>query len=92
MALDTREVLAMITGFLMIVALVAARAEKRLAGTWIMTLGFAIATLWSVMSIYWAQSHPSALTPKLWITMASMSGAATVYFGYLGMHGEGIGE
>ena len=92
MALGTRGVLAIIIGLLITVALAAARLEERLLGTWIMTFAFALATLWSVMSIYWAQSNPSALTPKLWITMASMAAAATVYFGYMGLYGEGLGE
>ncbi|NEU56708.1 hypothetical protein [Halorussus sp. MSC15.2] len=92
MALDTRGVFAIIAGLLMTAALLAARTERRLLGTWIMTLGFAVALLWSVMSIFWAQSNPSALTPKLWITMASMAAASTVYFGYMGLHGEGLGE
>ncbi|UPV73577.1 hypothetical protein M0R89_13640 [Halorussus limi] len=92
MALDTRAVLAIIAGLLMTVALVAARRDDRLLGTWIMMIAFAVATLWSVLSIVWAQSNPSALSPKLWITMASMAAAATVYFGYMGLHGEGLGE
>jgi hypothetical protein len=92
MALDTRGVLAIIAGLLMTVALVAARTEERLLGTWIMTLAFAVASLWSIMSIFWAQSNPSALTPELWITMASMAAAATIYFGYMGLHGQGLGE
>lgn len=92
MALDTRSMFAIIAGLLMTAALVAARYEKRLLGTWIMTLGFAVASLYSIMSMTWAQSNPSVLTPKLWITMASMAGAATVYFGQMGLYGEGIGE
>ena len=92
MAIDTRGVLAIIAGLLMTVALVAARTEDRLLGTWIMTMAFAVASLWSIMSIFWAQTNPSALTPELWITMASMAGAATVYFGYMGLHGQGLGE
>ncbi|WP_137287143.1 hypothetical protein [Halorussus salinisoli] len=92
MALGTRGVLAIVAGLLMTAAFVAARAERRLLGTWIMTLGFTVASFWSILSIFWAQSHPSALTPKLWLTMASMAATATVYFGYLGLHGEGLGE
>lgn len=92
MALDTRGVLAIIAGLLMTAALVAARTEERLLGTWMMALGFTVATLWSALSVFWAQSNPSVLSPELWITMASMAAAATVYFGYLGLHGEGLGE
>jgi hypothetical protein len=92
MALGTRGVFAIIAGLLMIASLIAARAERRLLGTWIMMLGFGVASLYSIMSIYWAQSHESPLTPKLWITMASMAAAATIYFGYMGLWGEGIGE
>ncbi|WP_128478044.1 hypothetical protein [Halorussus pelagicus] len=92
MALDTRGVLAIIAWLLMTVALVTARRGDRLLGTWIMMLAFAVATLWSVLSMLWSQSNPSALTPKLWITMVSMAASATVYFGYMGLHGEGIGE
>lgn len=92
MALGTRGVLAVLAGLLMTAALFAARSENRLLGTWIMMLGFVVATLWSVLSVVWAQSNPSVLAPDLWIAMASMAAAATVYFGYLGLHGEGLGE
>lgn len=92
MALDTRGVLAIMAGLLMILAMVVARTERRLLGTWIMMLGFVFASLYSILSIFWAQSHPSMLTPELWMTMASMAGAATVYFGYLGLYGDGLGE
>jgi hypothetical protein len=92
MALDTRGVFAIISGLLIIAALVAARTERRLLGTWIMMLAFGAASFYSIMSIFWAQSNPSVLTPKLWITMASMAAAATVYYGYMGLWGEGIGE
>jgi drug/metabolite transporter (DMT)-like permease len=92
MALDTRGVLAIIAGLLMTAALVAARYEERLLGTWIMMLGFVVASLWSVMSVFWAQSNPSPLTPEVWITMASMAIAGTIYFGYLGLYGDGLGE
>jgi len=92
MALDTRGVLAIIAGLLMTAALVAARYEERLLGTWIMMLGFVVASLWSVMSVFWAQSNSSPLTPEVWITMASMAIAGTIYFGYLGLYGDGLGE
>lgn len=92
MALGTRGVLAIMAGLLMSIAIVAARTEKRLLGTWLMMFGFVIATLWSVMSIFWAQSNPSPLTPELWLSMSTMAAAGAVYFGYLGLYGDGLGE
>lgn len=92
MALGTRGVLAIIAGTLMMFAMVAARFERQLLGTWLLMIAFGVATLWSIMSIVWAQSHPSPLTPAVWMAMASMAAAATVYFGYLGLYGEGLGE
>lgn len=92
MALGTRGVLAIIAGTLMILAMVVARFERRLLGTWLLTISFAVATLWSIMSIAWAGSNPSPLTPELWLMVTSMAAAATVYFGYLGLYGEGLGE
>ncbi|WP_135829060.1 hypothetical protein [Halorussus halobius] len=92
MALGTRGVLAIMAGLLMTAAFVVAQTERRLLGTWLMTLGFVVATLWSIMSVFWAQSNPSPLTPSVWLTMASMAAAATVYFGYLGLSGVGLGE
>ena len=92
MALDTRGVLAIIAGLLMTTAFVAARYEERLLGTWIMMLGFVVASLWSVMSVFWAQSNPSPLTPEVWLSMATMAIAGTIYFGYLGLYGDGLGE
>ena len=92
MALDTRGVLAIVAGLLMITAFVAARYEERLLGTWIMMLGFVVASLWSVMSVFWAQSNPSPLTPEVWLSMATMAIAGTIYFGYLGLYGDGLGE
>lgn len=90
--LGTRGVLAVFSGLLMMSALIAARAERRLVGTWLLMLGFAVGTLWAILSVVWAQSHPSALSVEHWLSMASMAAAATVYFGYLGLYGEGLGE
>lgn len=90
--LQTRGVLAIIAGLLMTAALVAARMDRRIEATWVMAAGFTVASLWSIMSIFWAQNHPSPLTPKLWISVASMAVAAAVYYGYLGMAGDGLGE
>ena len=92
MALDTRGVLAIMAGLLMIAGFVAARTERRLLGTWIMMVGFVVANMFSIMSIFWAQSNPSALSPRHWIAMSSMAAAAAIYYGYLGLWGEGIGE
>lgn len=92
MPLGTRGVLAIVAATLMMLAMVVARFERRLLGTWILMIAFAVATLWSVMSILWAQSNPSPLAPELWLAVASMAAAATVYFGYLGLYGDGLGE
>jgi peptidoglycan/LPS O-acetylase OafA/YrhL len=92
MALTTRGVLAIIAGLLMVGALLVARSDRRLLATWVMMVGFVTATLYSVMSIFWAQSNPSPLTPEVWMTMASMAAAMVIYFGYMGLLGEGIGE
>lgn len=92
MALGTRGVLAIIAGTLMLLAMVVARFERRLLGTWILMVAFAVATLWSVMGIVWAGSNSSPLTPEIWMMVTSMAAAATVYFGYLGLYGDGLGE
>lgn len=91
MALGTRGVLAIIAGTLMILAMVVARFERRLLGTWILMVAFGVATLWSLMGIVWAGSNPSPLAPELWLAVASMAAAGTVYFGYLGLYGDGLG-
>ena len=90
--IKTRGVLAIIAALLMSVAFVVARTERRLLGMWLMTAGFAVASLWSLLSVFWAQDHPSPLSPKLWLTVVSMAVAATIYYGYHGLHGEGLGE
>lgn len=92
MPLDTRGVLAIMAGALMIAAFAVARTERRLLGTWLMMLGFVVATLWSGMSVFWARSNPSPLTSESWLSMAAMAAAASVYFGYLGLDGVGLGE
>lgn len=92
MAIGTRDVLAVFAGLLMVAGLVAARTERRLYGTWLMMLGFVVATLWSVLSVFWASTNPSALSSNSWIAMTSMAGALAVYYGYLGLYGEGLGE
>ncbi len=78
-------------GMIMTGGLIAARMDRRIEAAWIMAGGFAVASLWSIMSIFWAQTHASVLTPKLWISVAAMAVAATVYYGFLGMTGEGFG-
>lgn len=92
MAMGTRGVLAIFAGLLMTAGFVAARTENRLLGTWLMMLGFVFATFWSVMSVFWARSNPSMLSSQVWLSMAAMAASAVVYFGYLGLYGEGLGE
>ncbi|WP_115862315.1 hypothetical protein [Halorussus litoreus] len=92
MAMGTRGVLAIFAGLLMTAGFVAARTENRLLGTWLMMLGFVFATLWSVMSVFWSESNPSPLGSEAWLSLAAMAAAGAVYFGYLGLYGEGMGE
>ncbi len=79
-------------GAVMTAGLIAAQTERRLLGTWLTMVGFVFASMWSIMSIFWAQSNPSPLEPESWMLLSSMAVSATVYFGYLGLYGDGLGE
>ncbi len=92
MAFGTREVLALIAVGLLTVAVVASTRDRDLLGVKLMTAAFAIASLWSFLSIYWAQSNPSLLSPQNWLALTTMAVTATVYYGYKSVNDVGLTE
>lgn len=80
MAITTLGVLALMAAFCMIGGLIALRSQRDSAGVWLLAIGFAIATIWSGMGAFWAQSHDSMMSPKMYFIMATMAVTAAIYF------------
>lgn len=81
--LGTRGVLAILAGVVMIGGMVAIYAGYRKEGMWTLAGGFGIASLWSIMSMYWAQSNPSATSAENYLAMTTMAVTAVIYFWYI---------
>jgi hypothetical protein len=81
-ALSTRVVLAVFIGICLTCGIVAPRFDYKVAGSWLLTIGFLFATLWSLLGVAWTQTRPGLLTPELYLTMATMAAASVLYFGY----------
>jgi hypothetical protein len=80
--LSTRVVLAVFTGICLTCGIVAPRFDYKVAGSWLLTIGFLFATVWSLLSVAWTQTRPGLLTPELYLSMTMMAAASGIYFGY----------
>jgi hypothetical protein len=80
--LSTRGVFAILAGICLTAGVVAPRLGYDVVGSWLLTAGFSLATVWSLLSVAWTQTRPGLLTPELHLSMATMAAAGTVYFGY----------
>lgn len=81
MEFTTLGVLAIMILACLVSGMVALRFQQKSMGLWLLTIGFVIAVIWSILGMRWAQSHNSSITPKLYLTMATMAGAGAIYFG-----------
>lgn len=84
----TRGVLAIVVVLLMLGALVALRRERNAVAAWLLTAGTAGATVWSLLSVAWADAHPSALRPAEYLGLAAMAAVFTLYFGIKAVNEE----
>ena len=81
MVLSTRGVFAVLAGICLTCGVLAPRFDYDIAGSWLLTVGFSLATAWSLLSMAWTQTRPGLLTPELYLSMATMAAAGTMYFG-----------
>lgn len=83
MTLSTRGVLALVVVALMTAALAAARADREPLASWLMTIGFAAATLWAGLGVAWTwiRGDEGSMSPQLYLTLVTIGIAFTVYFG-----------
>lgn len=77
----SRTVIAILTAGVFTAALVALRRDAQQAGAWLLALGSASATVWSLLSMVWAESNPSMAPPDGYLSLAVMGVVTTVYFG-----------
>lgn len=92
MQFGTRGVLALIAATLMAAAVIATRRDRGVLGVKLMTAAFAVASLWSLLSVYWAQSNASLLSSTNWLALTTMAVTATIYYGYKSVNGVGLKE
>jgi hypothetical protein len=92
MPITTLGVLAIMILACLAGGVVALRFWMESIGLWLLTTGFAIAVIWSILGMRWAQLHDSSITPKLYLTMATMAAAGVIYFGDRASRTERIGK
>lgn len=89
MMVGSRAVIAILTGGVFIAAIVALRRDARQTGAWLLALGSALATVWSLLSMVWAESNPSMAPPDGYLSLAVMGTVTAIYFGLRARAGEG---
>lgn len=77
----SRGVLAVMTAGVFLVALVALRREAGQVAAWLLALGSALATVWSLLSMLWAENHASMAPPDGYLSLAVLAAVTTLYFG-----------
>lgn len=84
MSLSTRGVLALLIVITMVAALIAGRRGAELLATWLMTAGFALATVWAGLGAVWTYEFGAdgALSPEVYVSLVMMGAALTIYFGF----------
>lgn len=92
MPITTRVIIAVVAGGLMVGGVVASIRDRDLLAVQLMTLAFAFATFWTVLSTYWALSNPSMAPPRTYLVLTTMAVTATIYYGYKAKHGVGFSE
>lgn len=79
----TRGVLAMLVIAVMIAALVAGRRGKETLATWLMTVGFAVASAWAGLGVILTrqQGPEGMMSAEIYLSLLMMAVAFAVYFG-----------
>ncbi|WP_458185406.1 hypothetical protein [Haladaptatus sp. NG-WS-4] len=81
----TRGVLAILAGVTMSIAVVVIHSGRRETGLWLLTAGFFLASLWSGLSVVWAQTYPNrtTLSAESHLLLGTTAIAGVVYYGML---------
>lgn len=92
MSLSTRGVLALLIVITMSAALIAGRRGDETLATWLMTAGFALASVWAGMSVVWTHQFGAegAMSSEMYLSLLMMGLAFTVYFGLRAKDNEGM--
>lgn len=91
MALTSRGVLALIAAASLLVAVLAARADRPVVASWLMAAGFAVVTLWTAMGVAWAHQYPrrADLAWRSWAMLGTVALVLAARYGYRASRGEG---
>lgn len=79
---STRLVIALLAAGVLFVGVVADRREEEFAAAWLFVVGMALATLWSGLSLGWAQDHQTALSAREYLLVTTTSLLLTVFYLY----------
>ncbi len=78
---SSRGLIAIVTAGVFVAAIIALRRDARQTGAWLLAVGSALATVWSLLSMLWAETHPSMAPPDGYLSLAVMGAVTTLYFG-----------
>lgn len=70
-------------GLAMTVGVVVHRNGREQFGLWLLTAGFALATFWSGLSVYWAPDNPSMMPADSYLVLGTTAVAGTIYYATL---------
>lgn len=79
--LSSRGVLSLMAVAAFGAALIALRLEAPTAAVWLLTLGSGLATVWSALSMAWAETNPSMAPADSYLALTVMGVVTTMYFG-----------
>jgi hypothetical protein len=77
----SRGVLAIMTAGVFLLAIVALRRDAGQTAAWLLAIGSALGTVWSLLSMFWAENHASMAPPDGYLSLAVLGAVTTVYFG-----------
>lgn len=76
----TRGALAVLGLVVLGLAVLAMRRDREVEAAWLLTFGFAIATVWGVMSVLLADRGEASMPRGAAVSLATMAAAFTMWF------------
>lgn len=77
---STRGALAILGLVVLGVAVVAMRRDRHVEAAWLLTFGFAIATVWGVLSVQLAHRGEAGMPRVAAVSLATMAAVMTMWF------------
>lgn len=87
---STRGALAILGLVVLTLAMIAIRLDRQVEATWLLTMGFGIATVWGVLSVLLADQGEAAIPRVAAVSLTSMAAATTFWFLFKAVNREPV--